>query len=87
MRFRQNKYTDIEKAFLQIRLHEDNRDVNRFLWLSHPTDANSLFYTYRYKYVLFGTTCSQVILGATLLKHLHENSEKTVSQVFKRPIC
>ena len=73
-------------AFLQIGIHEDDRDVTRSLWLSNPTDANSPFYTYCYKSVLFGATCSPFILGTTLLKHLHENSEKTVSQVFKRDL-
>ena len=72
-RFRLGKYaitSDIEKAFLQIELDEEDRDATRFFWLSDPSDPESRLETYRFKVLLFGATCSPFILNATLLKHL-----------------
>ena len=76
MRFRARKYAttaDLEKAFLQVQLHEKDRDATRFLWLSNPEDTTSNLITYRFRSVLFGATCSPFILSATLLKHFKEN--------------
>ena len=50
--------TDIEKAFLHVTLDEKDRDYTRFLWLSNPTDPESVFNTYRFKSVLFGSVSS-----------------------------
>ena len=50
--------TDIEKAFLHVQLHEDDRDFMRFLWLSDPTNPNSELQVYHFKVVLFGATNS-----------------------------
>ena len=79
-RFRLGKFgitTDIEKAFLNIRLHEEDRDSTRFFWLSDPSNPQSALTTYRFKAVLFGATCSPFILNATLFKHLTLNQSKT----------
>ncbi|VDI53094.1 Hypothetical predicted protein [Mytilus galloprovincialis] len=81
-RFRLGKYgitTDIEKAFLQVRLDNDDRDATRFFWLSDSTDPTSELIMYRFKVVLFGATCSPFILNATLLKHLSMNPSKVAS--------
>ncbi|XP_060594284.1 uncharacterized protein LOC132748689 [Ruditapes philippinarum] len=89
VRFRLEKYaisTDIEKAFLNVRLHKDDRDVTRFLWLSNPDNADSPLTTYRFKSVLFGATCSPFILSATLLKHLDMNATSWVSKILKRDL-
>ncbi|KAF2892049.1 hypothetical protein ILUMI_14124, partial [Ignelater luminosus] len=62
---------DIEKAFLQIRLSERDRDCHRFLWYKHPiTDVNSLsaIQKYRMTRVTFGVTSSPFLLWATLKK-------------------
>ncbi|XP_052699402.1 uncharacterized protein LOC128176925 [Crassostrea angulata] len=81
-RFRLNKFAvtaDIEKAFLQIELHQKDRDATRFLWLSDPGNASSPLTTYRFRSVLFGATCSPFILSATLMKHFQENANETSS--------
>ena len=89
MRFRLGKYavsTDIEKAFLHVGLHEDDRDVTRFLWLSDPTDPDSPLDTYRFKAVLFGATCSPFILNAVLMKHLQRNQDNPAADVLARDL-
>ncbi|XP_033729885.1 uncharacterized protein LOC117319145 [Pecten maximus] len=79
-KFRKNNYavtTDIEKAFLQIGLEEEDRDYTIFFWLRDYTDPDSEIITYRFKVVLFGATCSPFILNATLLKLFTDNSNRT----------
>jgi len=64
--------TDIEKVFLNIQLHENDRGWTRFLWLSDPQDPNSEFVTYRFRVVLFGAMCSPFMLNATPLSSSSE---------------
>ncbi|XP_066929877.1 uncharacterized protein [Clytia hemisphaerica] len=84
LRFRAKKIgiiADLEKAFLQIRLNEKDRDYVRFLWIKNINDINfDNFYnndlvTYRFCRVLFGVTSSPFLLNATLRHHInrHEN--------------
>ena len=57
LRFRIHRFglsTDIEKAFLHVKLDQADRDFTRFLWLSNPEDPNSELDAYRFKVVLFG---------------------------------
>ena len=74
LRFRLHNYalsTDIEKAFLHVKLAECDRDFTRFFWLSKQNDPESEFVTYRFKVVLFGSTSSPFMLHATLDYHLN----------------
>ncbi|VDI22616.1 Hypothetical predicted protein [Mytilus galloprovincialis] len=87
-RFRYGKYaltTDIEKAFLQIGLDEEDRDSTRFFWLRDPSNPKSELETYRFKVILFGATCSPFILNATLLKHLSTVKSAT-AEILKRDL-
>ena len=81
LRFRSHIFghsTDIEKAFLHVNLHKDERDYTRFLWLSAPCDPESSFQTYRFKSILFGSTSSPFMLNTTLRCHLNK---------FKSPVA
>ena len=69
--------TDLEKAFLHVRLDEGDRDYTRFLWLSTPSDPHSELVTYRFKTVLFGSTSSPFMLNATLYYHLNSYDTPT----------
>lgn len=71
LRFRLEKIgvvADIAKAFLQIELHESNRDFLRFLW----QDEDGREIVYRHKRVVFGVCCSPYLLGMTINYHLEK---------------
>ena len=73
LRFRVHKIalsTDIEKAFLHVKLDAKDQDFTRYLWLLNPENAESDFDTYRFKVVLFGSASSPFMLSETLRLHL-----------------
>jgi len=70
---------DIQKTFLQIQVHKQDRDVQRVLWYDNLTDRNIA--EYRFTRVIFGATSSPYILGATLQKHI-----KGYGQTFKATV-
>ena len=73
LRNRMRKYCvtgDIQKAFLQIRVHEQDRDAQRVLWLDNLIERNVK--EYRFTRVIFGATSSPYILGATLQRHVQD---------------
>ena len=75
MRFRCGRFAwvaDIEKAFLMLQLHHEDRDYTRFLWPQDPMNTESGVILFRFKAVLFGATCSQFLLNATILRHIAE---------------
>ena len=87
LRFRSYNHVviaDIEKAFLQISLSPEHRDLVRFLWFENINDIdfenfeNNQLLEYRLCRVLFGVTSSSFLLSATLRKHI-------LKYIFKRP--
>ena len=86
LRFRAKKIgviADLEKAFLQICLHNQDRDLVRFLWLKNVTDINydevesNELVTYRFCRVPFGATSSPFLLNATLQHHINKHGDET----------
>ncbi|XP_045023635.1 uncharacterized protein LOC123468017 [Daphnia magna] len=65
---------DIEKAFHQVGLHEQDRDFVRFLWLKDPYDSKSDFESYRFRVIPFGASSSPFILLSVIKKHLQDSS-------------
>ena len=86
LRFRTNRIgivADIEKAFLQVGLHEADRDVTRFLsWkdIHKPTTNNNLE-VYRFTRLPFGIISSPFLLGATIQHHLQETQSPTATKI------
>ena len=57
---------DLEKAFLQLSLHEEDRNVCCFLWLNPQGEMD----VYRYRKVFFGAKSSPFLLQVVLKHHL-----------------
>ena len=84
IRFRHHKFafaTDIEKAFLHVRLHDSDRDSTRFLWVSDISNPFGTLTTYRFKVVPFGTSSSPFMLNATLDLHLRKFSSSVAKDM------
>ena len=62
---------DIEKAFLQVGIKEDDRDAFRFLFKVNGQEEH-----FRFTRVPFGAEASPFILGATLQNHYNQQPEE-----------
>ena len=91
MRFRLHQIAivaDTEKAFLQIELHPNQRDMTRFLWLKDSDQSrveSGNIQEYRFCRVPFGLISSPFLLGATIESHL-ESYESEVATKLKNDI-
>ena len=88
LRFRLYKVaivSDIEKAFLQVGLTEESRDVTRFLWLKNRNTLKleNNIQEYRFCRVPFGIISSPFLLAATLKCHLEKCDCSTAENIRK----
>ncbi|RUA05998.1 MAG: hypothetical protein DSY43_03210 [Gammaproteobacteria bacterium] len=65
---------DIEKAFLNIEVQEEDKDSLRFLWADDPSDLSKIS-VYRFCRVVFGVSSSPFLLNATLQHHIRGYTE------------
>ena len=73
MRFRDHKVglvADIQKAFLNIEVDEQQRDLMRFLWVDGINSEDPNIVIYRFCRVIFGMNCSPFLLNATIKHHV-----------------
>lgn len=60
---------DIERAFLNIAVDEQQRDLMRFLWIDDVRKDDPNIEIYRFCRVIFGMNCSPFLLNAMLRYH------------------
>ena len=75
LRFRVFKYAltaDLEKAFLQVSVVQDDCDVLRFLWVNDIHEDPPNIRALRFTRVVFGVSASPFLLNATLKYHLEK---------------
>jgi len=78
---------DIEKAFHQVELAEEDAEVIRFMWVEDPSDPNSPVVSYVWRRLPFGLICSPYILRAVIDLLLDEFTSiypDTVAQLRKQ---
>ena len=70
---------DIQKAFLQLRIHPDDRDALRFHWLVNKDPLQVC--TLRFTRALFGLGPSPFLLGGVIQHHLNTERSEQPKQV------
>lgn len=71
---------DIEKAFHQIKIIEDERDFLRFLWFNTEDDMG--FIVLKMNRVTFGVTSSPFILASTIKHHIKKYEKEFPDVVY-----
>ena len=79
---------DIEKAFHQIGIDPQDRDMLRFLWFDNVEDEHPKVIQYQFCRLVFGLTPSPAILSSVLLHHLTqgEGHESPVNKLLSESL-
>ena len=88
LRFRLHKVAligDIEKAFLNIQVREEERDLLRFLWYEDINSDQPDLVKFRFTRLVFGLVSSPFVLNATVRYHL-KNFAKEDTQFTQKVI-
>ena len=75
LRFRERKIAlvgDIEKAFLNVRIREEDREALQFIWVDSLTEDDPGLVLYRFCRVVFGVNASPFLLNASLRHHISQ---------------
>ena len=78
LRFRYHKIglvADVEKAFHQVSIAEEDRDVLRFIWIDDILNDNPKLLIYRFTRVVFGVNASPFLLNATIDHHIRSYTD------------
>ena len=67
---------DVEKAFLMVSVHPQDRDALRFLWVNNTQDENPEPIHLRFTRVTFGVNASPFLLKATIEHHIRTYQEE-----------
>lgn len=70
---------DIERAFLNIAVDEQQRDLMRFLWIDDVRKDDPNIEIYPFCRVIFGMNCSPFLLNAMLRHHGTEYYESDLA--------
>ena len=84
LRFRAEKVVliaDIEKAFLNVGVKENERDYLRFLWFDDIKKEHPEIVVYKFRTLVFGLVCSPFLLNGTIRSHLAKYAEQDESFV------
>ena len=77
LRFREQRVALVaekEKAFLDIEVHEKDRDSLRFVCVKDVLRSNMNLAVYRFCRVVFGVNSSPLLLNAALRYHIGKNA-------------
>ncbi|CAI2312813.1 unnamed protein product [Caenorhabditis sp. 36 PRJEB53466] len=76
---------DIEKAFHQVRIKPEFRDLTRFLWLKDPNKPATPdnIEIYRFTRLPFGMSCSPFLLAVTILMYLDINPHEINTRILQ----
>ena len=77
--------SDIEKAFLQVGLNPEDKDLTRFLWVydtSKPASGTNIRYL-RFTRVPFGIISSPFLLSGTIVLHLSKYPKEIADKILR----